>query len=57
MLKIGYAEWRNRNRVPKFAQRVDPLLRWVPGDDRRVDGADGDSGNPIGMQISLGERS
>ena len=27
-----------------------------PGDDRRIDGADRDSGNPIGMQIGLGQR-
>src|SRR6516162_5747405 len=55
ILKIGYAEWRSRDRVPKFTQRVDPLLRRIAGDDRRVDGADGDSGNPIGMQIGLGQ--
>src|SRR5262249_21847453 len=53
--KIGYAEWRSRDRVPKFAQRVHPLLRRIAGDDRRVDGADRDSGNPIGMQIDLGQ--
>src|SRR5262249_47200119 len=38
--EIGYAEWRSRDRVPKFAQRIHPLLRWIAGDDRRVDGAD-----------------
>src|SRR5262249_5858011 len=56
MLKIRYAEWRNRDRVPKLAQRVDPLLRRIAGDDRRIDGADRDSSYPIGMQIGLGER-
>src|SRR6516165_3636601 len=54
--EIGYAEWRSRDRVPKFAQRMHPLLRRIAGDDCRVDGADRDSGNPIGMQIGLGER-
>src|SRR5262245_14660265 len=56
MLKIGYAEWRNRDRLPKFAQRVDPLLRRIAGDDRRIDGADRNSCNPIGMQIVLCQR-
>src|SRR5215831_7757110 len=54
--EIGYAEWRSRDRVPKFAKRVHPLLWRIAGDDRRVDGADRDSGNPIGMQIGLGQR-
>src|SRR6516165_3376098 len=56
LAEIGYAEWRSRNRVPKFAQRVHPLRRRISGDDRRVDGTDRDSGNPIGMQIGLGQR-
>src|SRR5262249_2579718 len=51
--EIGYAEWRSRHCVPKFAQRVHPLLRRIAGDDRRVNGADRDSGNPVGMQIGL----
>ena len=42
--------------MPKFAQRIHPLLRRIAGDDCRVDGADRDSGNPIGMQIDLGQR-
>jgi hypothetical protein len=46
----------SRDRVPKFAQRVHPLLRRIAGDDRRVNGADRDPGNPIGMQIGLGQR-
>src|SRR5262249_55188119 len=56
MLKIGYAEWRNRDRVPKLAQRINATLRRIAGNDRRIYGADRDSGNPIGMQIGLGQR-
>jgi hypothetical protein len=29
---------------------------WAAAYDRRIDGADRDSGNPIGMQIGLGQR-
>jgi hypothetical protein len=54
--KIGNAEWRSRDRLPKLAQRVDPPFRRVAGDDRRIDSADRDSGNPIGMQIGLRQR-
>jgi hypothetical protein len=42
--------------VPKFTQRVNATLWWIAGDDRRIDGADRDSGNPIGMQVGLGQR-
>jgi hypothetical protein len=52
----GYAERRSRDRVPKLAQRINATLRRIAGDDRRIDGADRDSGNPIGMQIGLGQR-
>ena len=45
--EIGYAEWRGRDRVPKFAQRINATLRRIAGDDRGIDGADRDSSNPI----------
>jgi hypothetical protein len=51
----GYAEWRSGDRAPEFAQRIDATLRRIAGDDRRIDGANRDSGNPIGMQISFGQ--
>src|SRR5262249_1325172 len=56
LAEIGNAKRRNRDRLPKLAQRVDPLFRRIAGEDRRVDGADRDSGNPIGMQVGLGQR-
>ena len=42
--------------LPKRAQLADPLGRRVPGDDCSVDGADRNAGDPIGMQVSFGER-
>src|SRR5262249_10438572 len=54
--EIGNAKRRSRDRAPKLAQRVDATLRRIAGNDRGIDGADRDSGNPIGMQISLGQR-
>src|SRR5262249_43476058 len=54
--EIGNAKRRSRDRAPKLAQRVDATLRRIAGNDRGIDGADRDSGNPIRMQISLGQR-
>jgi len=33
LLEIGNADWRNGDRVPKLAQRIDTTLRQIPGND------------------------
>jgi hypothetical protein len=52
--------WRNdrghrRKPIPKFAQSFNAALRRVAGDQRRIDGADRDARDPVGMKISLGQ--
>ena len=42
--------------LPELAQTRDALLGRIAGDQRRVDRADRDSRDPIGMKIVLGER-
>jgi hypothetical protein len=54
--QIGHAEGRSRDGLPKLAQRINATLRRIAGYNRRIDGANRDSGNPIGMQIRLGQR-
>ena len=41
--------------LPKGAQLFEPCLGWVARDQRRVDGADRNSGHPVRMQVCLGE--
>ena len=42
--------------LPEGAQLRDPLGRLVSRDDGGVDGADGDAGDPVGIDVGLGER-
>ena len=44
-----------RNAIPEFAQPLDPALRRVAGDQRRVDRADRNAGHPIRREAGLGE--
>ncbi len=41
--------------VPKRAQLVETSFRRVAGDQGRVDGADGNSGDPVRLQVRLGQ--
>src|SRR5215831_16450254 len=40
---------------PKRAQSLDPFFRPIAGNQRRVDGTDRNSGNPVWVQIRLGQ--
>src|SRR5258706_11900422 len=42
--------------LPERAQPVDAPLRWIPGNQRAVDGADRDARDPVGMDAGLGQR-
>ena len=42
--------------VPEFAQRRQPPLGRVAGDQRSVDGADRDAGNPVRLQPGFMQR-
>jgi hypothetical protein len=42
--------------VPELAQPVDPVLGRVAGDQRGIDGADRDAGDPVRLQLGLAER-
>ncbi len=53
---VGDAEGRGRHRLPEGAQLLDPLLRRIAGDQRRIDGADRDAGDPVRVEIGLGQR-
>jgi hypothetical protein len=44
-----------RDLLPKSAQLFEPRLGCIAGDQRRIDRADRNSGNPIGMQVRLGQ--
>src|SRR5258705_2585267 len=46
----GY--WR-RNHFPEFLETPDPLFERIAGDDRGVDGADRDAGNPFRLEIKV----
>ena len=47
---------RRRNHLPEFLQPLDALSRLVAGDDRGVDGADRDAGNPVRLEIAMAQR-
>ena len=49
-------QWVGGDLLPEAAQLFDPLGRLVARDDGRVDGADGDAGNPVGIDVGRGER-
>ena len=44
-----------RHRLPEGAQPLDASLRRIAGDERRIDGTDRDAGNPVGMEMGLGQ--
>jgi len=51
--------WRNdrghrRKPIPKFAQSFNAALRRVAGDQRRIDGADRYTGDPVGYDSRFG---
>ena len=48
--------WIVGNALPECAQLLDPCSRSIAGDDGGIDGADGNAGDPIGVQIGLGQR-
>src|SRR5262249_41933669 len=43
------------NPFPKRYQRLGPPLLRIAGDDRGVDGSDGDARHPIGLDVSLAQ--
>src|SRR5579871_3187851 len=47
---------RRSNALPKFPQPRNSLFRGVARDEGGVDGADGDSGNPVRVQLRFAER-
>jgi hypothetical protein len=47
--------WR-RNHFPEFLEAADPLFARVAGNDRGIDGADRDAGNPFGLEIVVTQR-
>ena len=42
--------------LPEFAQAIDPAFRRIAGDQRRIDGADRDSGDPVRMEVRFRQR-
>ena len=50
------AERRLADRLPEFAQLLDPFFRRIARDQRRIDGPDRNAGNPVGMNIGFRER-
>src|SRR5262245_65079880 len=51
----GIEQELGRDLLPEGAQLFEPRLGCVAGDQGRVDGADRNPGNPIGMQVRLGQ--
>src|SRR5262245_29416058 len=47
---------RRRNHLPKFLEFGHALLARIAGDDRGIDGADRDAGDPIRLEIATAER-
>jgi hypothetical protein len=52
----GPAERVHGNLPPEGTQLLDPLGWGISGNDRRIDRANRNPGNPIGMQVGFGER-
>ena len=44
---------RRRHHLPEFLQALDALLALIAGDDRGVDGADRDAGDPFRLEIEV----
>ena len=42
--------------LPERPELRDPLVRRIAGDDGGVDRADRDAGDPVGIDLGLGER-
>src|SRR5262249_47484712 len=53
--EIRNAQWRPADALPEFTQALDALFRRVAGDESRVDGANRDACNPVGMKVRLGQ--
>jgi len=51
----GVEQHLGRDLLPKGAQFFEPCLGGVAGDQGGVDRADRNSGDPIGMQVRLGQ--
>jgi len=51
----GIEQQLGRDLLPEGAQLFEPCLRGVAGDQGRIDRANRNSGDPIGMQVCLGE--
>ncbi len=50
------AERRFGDGFPELPEAFDPPFRRVAGDQGRIDGADGDSGDPMWMEVRFGKR-
>src|SRR5262249_6515898 len=51
----GVEQELGRDLLPKGAQLFEPRLGCVAGDQGRIDRANRNSGDPIGMQVRLGQ--
>jgi len=47
---------RDRDLLPKCSEPLDAPFGGIAGDQRAVDGTDRDSGDPIRLQLGLGQR-
>ena len=52
---VGETEWSLGDGFPEFAQMLDSPLRRIAGDQGGIDGADRDAGDPVGVEVSLGQ--
>ena len=52
----GIPRHRRRNHLPEFLQPLHPRFARVAGNDRGVDGADRDAGNPFRLEIEMTQR-
>ena len=49
------AKWVGRAALPKRTQLVDARFRRIAGDQRAIDGADRNAGDPVRMKSGLGQ--
>src|SRR6266851_7242806 len=54
-LRDGIPGYWRRNHFPEFLETPDPLFARIAGDDRGVDGADRDAGNPFRFEIKVAQ--
>src|SRR6266567_2411481 len=52
-LRDGIPWHRRRDHLPEFLETLDPLFTRIAGDDRGVDGADRDAGDPFRLEIEV----